>query len=66
MTKVRIQAVELQPTDAAATADGDEAREIVVLEIDLAEFTQGAQFGEISEAIQYAQDVVRRESKRRK
>lgn len=55
MTKVRIQAVELQP--------GVEPREVVVLEIDLREFTQGVQFGETSEAITFAQKVVKQAAK---
>ena len=52
MTKVRVQVVEM--------ANGPERAEgPIILEIDLREFTQGAQFGECSEAITFAQKVVK-------
>lgn len=51
-TTVRVQVVEHHDT----------GKETTVLDIELATFTQGAQFGEYSAAIQYAQDVRRREA----
>lgn len=54
-TTVRVQVVELD-------TDGQREPERTVLDIELARFTQGVQFGEISAAIQYAQDVRRREA----
>ena len=57
MTKVQIQVVEV-------LADEHDYKEIVLLELPLAAFTQGAQFGEYSEAKLYAQEVALREQKR--
>lgn len=57
MTRVFVVVVEDQPVREGVTTEQE------ILRIDVATYTQGVQFGEISAAVTFAQKVVKAASK---